>query len=218
MLRSHRRHGAARALRLTSPLSARGLGTHRAAPGICRSLLPAQKELGGRAASREPPPRPFRSARGAHSPSGIQPQAQRKRETFQGGTTASYRSNSPSALVVCVSQKENKRKSHQEPSLPTTLPDGSPAHKRRARGKRPEPGGTYTAGLRASARGNVAGLDPTRGGGKDGLEGFSAAGLRVRTPRRSPSTPSPPKQRERLQRQFQLRSEQRRVAANRSKF
>ena len=58
---------------------------------------------------------------------------QRKRD-LPGRNDSTLSLRLPFSLVVCVSQKENKPKSHQEPSLPAALPDGSPAcpaHERR---------------------------------------------------------------------------------------
>ena len=51
----------------------------------------------------------------------------RKKRDLPGRNDSILSLRLPFSLVVCVSQKENKPKSHQEPSLPAALPDGSPA-------------------------------------------------------------------------------------------
>lgn len=56
-----------------------------------------------------------------------------KKKTFRGRNDSILRLPLPFSLAVCVSQKEKKRKSQQEPSLPAALPDGSPLRPARKR-------------------------------------------------------------------------------------
>jgi len=135
-----------------------------------------------------------------------------RKKVFQGGTAAPYHPSSPSAWWSVLPSRKRNPDPTSSPRCLRLCPTGARCAlltrdaRSLAGGKQPDDflsSQNRVARTRlAQARLSAATLLDLilRRGRKDGRGGLSAAGLWVRTPRRSPSPSSPPEQRERCKR------------------